>query len=152
MPPASPQNRVYAPLYFNDDVIGVVNERYVVVGNVARKSVKGYRIEYRSSFKHPIIGIVFGVSMVSYPVYTIAHTPFGSEWFNTFSIRILAVMGFIFCFGATLLVIIIQRRDHPWLVFVTDGGEVAFPLNSELGPEAKSVLRKFWGEPLGRGG
>ena len=54
---------IVGPLFFNDDLIGVLDGKYVR-GTVPRRSATGYRIEQRKSLKHPVIGLLVGVFMV----------------------------------------------------------------------------------------
>jgi len=131
--------RVVEPLFFNDDVIGVLDGKYVQ-GTVGLRSITTYRVERRTSFKHPVVGLLLGLAMVGVPAQAVAGDPLGLWWLTLGRPMRLVGSFFMVCFGLLLLWGVVRRRDEPWVVFVTTTGERAFPLRNELSPRAASVL------------
>ncbi|MBI1369875.1 MAG: hypothetical protein GC162_14620 [Planctomycetes bacterium] len=126
-------------LIFSDDRVGVTDGGYVL-GMVSRASLTGYRLEYRSSFKHPRAGFLMGVILAGLPLQTVAGDPLNLGWL-ILSTPLRMIASFcMFTFGAAMLVSVACRRDIPWIVFERAAGERAFPLQAELPPEAVAVM------------
>lgn len=142
------QYHVVWPLFFDDDVIGVLDGKYVQ-GTVARRSVTAFRLERRTSFKHPIIGLLLGLVLVGIPTQALAGDPLGLWWLTLASPMRLAGSFFMVCFGVFLLGSVMRRRDEPWVVFVTSTGEHGFPLRHNLSSEASEALRSICSGPAG---
>jgi len=95
-----------------------------ICGAVPRTRLVSFRQEHRTSFKHPIVGLVVGLLMVgaSLAVCLLALA----------SLHFLLGSIFTFFFGAYLLWGVVRRHDEPWTVFVLDNDACAFPLKTEL--------------------
>jgi hypothetical protein len=131
--------KVAKPIFYDERVIGVLEGKYVQ-GTVGRRSLRAYRVEQRTSFKHPIVGAVLGGVLVGVPLQAVAGDPLGLWWLTLASPMRLAGSVFMAFFGAFLLWGVIRRREQPWLVLTTVSGERAFPLNEELSKLAAEVL------------
>jgi hypothetical protein len=117
-----------------------------VLGSVARTSLTGYRIEQRTSFKHPIVGMLLGVALIAVPVQSCAGDPLGVSWLTPGSFRVGAASLFMLFCGLFLLWGVIRRRDEPWIVFIASAGERAFRLRADLSPQAAGVLHSVVGD------
>ena len=131
---------IAAPLFFNDDVIGVLDGRYVA-GAVPRRRLIGFRQEYRTSFKHPIVGLAVGLVMV-----VIALVSFLAWLVALADLHFLLGSIFMFIFGVYLLWGVVRRHDEPWVVFILDHEERALPLKAELSPDHVALLEKLCAE------
>ena len=127
---------IVGSIFFNDDVIGVLDGTYVI-GSVVRKSVTSVRSELRPSCKHPVVAAVVGALMIIAPVENFAGDPLGLAWLMMGS---LTAGVFLFCCGCYLLWGVMRQRDEPWIVFITETGERAFPLKQALTPRAMDLL------------
>jgi hypothetical protein len=144
--PIDPNARyqVIDPIFFNDEVIGVLEGKYVR-GKVGRRLVTGYRVEHRTSFKHPIAGLALGLALVGLPLQALAGDPLGLGGFLAgTNMRTIGAL-FMVCFGVYVLWEVARRRQEPWLVFVIEGGERGFPLTKELSPQALETLKTIIG-------
>ncbi len=142
---SSDPNAVYQvvePLFFNDDVIGVLDGKHIL-GRVNRSSVTAFRVEQRSSFKHPVMGFVLGLVMIGIPLLPPAFEPDGLKYFTRASKEWLFVCFFLLCIGGYLIWCAASRRDQPWLVFETGSSEFAYPLRQTLPQRAEEVLRSL---------
>ena len=142
---ASPQYNVVDPLFFNEDVFGVLDGSYIL-GTMDRDAVKAVRHEERKSFKHPVIGGLVSAAFVVVPLQSVLGDPLGLWWLTLASPFRLVGSFFLFLFGIILLWGVVRRRDEPWIVFVTKSGERAFPLRRDVSPKAAAVLRTLFGE------
>ena len=131
---------IVAPLFFNDDVVGVLDGRYIS-GAVPRRRLVGFRQENRTSFKHPIIGLAIGLAMV---VISIA---IFLAWLLTLAdLHFLLGSIFMFFFGVYLLWGVLRRHDEPWVVFLLEQEERALPLKAELSPDHVALLERICAE------
>lgn len=139
--PVDPTARyhVVTPLFFNDDLVGILDGD-AVTGTVARAMVLAVRCEPRSSFKHPVAGLLLGVLLVGAAYWPLRGAPIANWWAILVLSKWLIASLFLFVFGAWLLWEVITRRDEPWIVFVTATRERAFPLKTDLKPQAIAVL------------
>lgn len=137
---------IAAPLFFNDEIIGVLDGKYVQ-DSVARTALTGYRIEQRTSFKHPIMGLILGIALIVAPVQSFAGDPLRLWWFTMGSLHGIAGSFFMLLCGLYLVCAVIRRRDEPWIVLLTTTGERAFRLRDGLTPQAVGVLTSLVGDP-----
>jgi hypothetical protein len=130
------------PLFWTDELVGVLDGRYVL-GSVPRKSVTAVRFEERSSFKHPIAGGILALGLIVLPAMALIGNPFGWAWIAIYIFR--GPIGCIFAviFGSYLLWLVIRRHDEPWIVFVMGSIERAFPLKKRLEPQALALLQSL---------
>lgn len=132
--------QIVAPIYFNNDVVGVLDGKHSQ-GRVGRRALMGFRIDRRTSFKHPVIGFVIGFVLVAIPLQALMGDPLGLWWVTLASPLRLVGSFFLFSFGIYLLWGVVSRREMPWLVLITDSGERAFPLRDEMPENAVAALR-----------
>jgi len=137
--------KVAGPIFYDDDVIGVLEGKYVQ-GTVGRRSLQGFRIDRRTSFEHPVVGWLLGGVLVGVPLQAVAGDPLGLWWLTLASPMRLGASVCMVIFGACLLWGVIRRRDLPWLVLMTRTGERAFPLGEELPENAAIVLKSLVAE------
>jgi hypothetical protein len=130
--------RVIAPICYDDHVVGVVDGKYLA-GAVSRTAVTAIRLERRTSFKHPIVGLIVGISAMGISFLALAGDP------TLATPHELVGLLFLFSVGAYLLWGVLRRRDEPWLVFVLGSSERAFPLKDDLSAEASSLLTQLCG-------
>jgi hypothetical protein len=136
------QCRVVYPLFFDDELVGVLEGKYVL-GTVARRSLIAVRTERRSSFKHPAVGAAVGLAMTLVPLQSVAGDPLGLWWLTLGSPLRLVGSFFMFGFGALLLWGVWRRREEPWIVFTTKAGESAYPLEYGLSPQARETVQSL---------
>jgi hypothetical protein len=133
---------IVRPIFFNDNVIGVLDGRYVQ-GTIGRRALRAFRVEQRTSFKHPVVGAVLGGVLTVVPLLTLVGDPLGLWWLTLASPLRLVGSFFMLFFGVCLLWGVMRRREQPWLVLTTASGERAFPLNEELPETAVAALRSL---------
>jgi hypothetical protein len=141
---SSKQYSVVKPIFINDEVVGVLDETYVL-GTVARSRLKAFRTETRTSFKHPIIGAILGTVMVGVPVQSALGDPLNLWWLTLASPARVAGAVFMLFIGAYLLYGVLRRRDEEWLVLVSEHEERAFPIGGKLAPHVVDQLRELIG-------
>jgi len=139
--PEGPFSRV-GPLAFNESWILVLENNYVAA-RIDRNDVKALRLERRSSFKHPVLGVAFGIAMILPAVgylfdlvYAVSVLP---RMFGKLTIGVV----FLALGGAYLLYGCLTRRDIPWLLVTTNRGEKAFGLEDRSGPEVEALLQSL---------
>ena len=134
--------QIAGPIFYNDNVIGVFDGRHVL-GTVRRSSVTAWRTEYRTSFKHPVVGLVLAIIMLGVPLQSLLGDPLHLWWLTSMSmLRIIASMCMVLI-GLYLLFELIRRRDLPWIVFNLGVEEQAFALKAELPPEAVDAVNQM---------
>lgn len=139
--PAAPYT-VVDQIFYDDRVVGVLEHSYVL-GTVHRASITAVRFEGRSTFKHPVIGLVLGLAFAGVPVQSVLGDPLHLWWLTLASpMRVLGSVFMLFV-GTYLLWEVIRRRDEPWVVFVLGTTERAFPLARPLSAPALQFLQSF---------
>src|SRR5690349_3669776 len=99
------------PFIYNDETIGIVEGNYVVE-RVRRAFITGIDFECRSSFKHPIIGLILGLVLVTVPVQAVMGDPLGLWWLTLASPHRVAGTFFMFLFGIYLIWAVLRRRNE----------------------------------------
>ena len=123
--------------FFHDDRIVGVLEADRVLGSVLRAEVTAIRLERRSTFKHPVLGLLLGLLLFLGPVDLMLGDPWGLRWLalGSCTTMICEMM-----FGTYLLWSVIRRRDETWVVFASASGERAFPLSEQPLPDQIKLL------------
>jgi hypothetical protein len=122
----------YVPLgpIAHSDRLVVVLDGSDVVGSVAIADTLSIRIEQRSSFKHPIIGLVLGAILIAAPVgATLSAVIFPPVL--TISLTLI---------GLYLVIAAARVRKVPWLIALTKTGERAFMLYGTVTPEVEAFV------------
>lgn len=96
------------------------------ISSVVRASIRAMRVEPRSSFKHPIAGIIFGVSFVILPVSTFVGDPFGINLLLWGSAQGVGGAIALLLLGIYLILGVLRRHDMPWLVVQTESRRASF--------------------------
>ncbi len=113
------------PVFYSDHVVGVLDGEYVV-GSVNRNEITAIRQQTRTSFKHPILGSIFGVFSVAASFLLLRADP------------IVGVPALFI--GLYILWGVVRRRSEPWIVFRLTRYAWAFPLPKPLGDEEIAKL------------
>ena len=130
------------PIAFNERLIVVLEGKYVA-GRVFRDQVQRLEIQWRSSFKHPFLGIVIGAGCCFPLGELIAGDPLELGGLFSMNVRTLAGSLFLFLCGIYLLFGAIFRRQVPFLVAQTTTGEYAFRLRETITPEIEQFVTKL---------
>src|SRR3954469_25311162 len=117
---ANPSARynVIEPLFYNDEIVGVLDKGYVL-GSVRRRSFTAASVQHRTSFKHPVLGTLVGLLMLVVPGQGLANDPLGLWWFVLGSCYGWPASLLLMFLGAYLRWGVVRRHDEPWIVFVT---------------------------------
>ena len=95
--------QIVAPIYFNNDVVGVLDGKHSQ-GRVGRRVLTGFRIDRRTSFKHPVIGFVIGFVLVVIPLQALIGDLLGIWWVTLASpLRLVGSFFPFFLLGIYLL-------------------------------------------------
>lgn len=132
------------PLFYSDELIGVVDGNNNVLGSVPRASVTSVRLEQRTSFKHPLIGFLVGITLIAAPIDALMGYPLG---IGRLTFGSCAAVGSELFFGGYLLVSVVRRRDEPWIVFVLRDMERGFPLKWPMPQEIVALAQKVCAIP-----
>jgi hypothetical protein len=127
------------PLIFDDHIIGVLDGKYPL-GSVPRASVTAIRFEERTSFKHPILGLILGLLLVGIPTDELTGNHLG---IGKLAIGSCTALVCSFLFGLYLIIQILRRRNEQWIVFVLGPVERAFPLKQPISNEQIVILNKL---------
>lgn len=114
-----------------------------IVGSVVRASIRSVRLKMRSSFQHPIVGVILGVTFVMLGVWPLLGNAFQistlshASAFMVWGAMVLAIL------GAYLIVGVLRRRDLPWLIVQTDVEERAFALAENSEEQSRAAIEAF---------
>lgn len=122
------------PIFYDGDLIGVL-DGVTVMGSMARKEITAVRLERRTSFKHPILGLILGGVLMAAGLY----------WFSLTSGDGFVLYGCLLGCGAYLLQGVVRRREIPWLVLVAGTTEREFPLRQDLPAAVITVIEEVTG-------
>lgn len=134
----SSSDRVFEKLgqvAYDDDWLLVLDERDNVIQEIPRARIESVKVEMRSSFKHPVIGVILGGILVGVPASAFLGDPLGVRETILYHLEYLLSAASLFFFGLFLLFPALASRKIPWLVIGTSYGERAFPLQCEITDE-----------------
>ena len=120
---------------FDDARLFVLDKKDYIVHDINRGSIESAQIEMRSSFKHPVTGIIVAAILVTGPASAFLGDPLDIAELILGDPTILVMAVFLIFLGLCLFFPAISARKIPWLVINTTYGERAFPLTCEITDE-----------------
>ncbi len=124
---------------YDDDWV-LVLDGDTIVHEIPRGTIMSAGVETRSSFKHPVIGMLLGGVLVGAPISAFLGDPLGIKPVILYDPMHVFMTGFLVFLGVCLYFPAISNKKIDWLVINTEHGERTFPLKCELEDELAEFL------------
>jgi hypothetical protein len=126
------------PLAFNDQTLFVL-EGKTIAAVLHHVQMRHLSLETRSSFQHPIAGLIVGSAFLVLPFWLIWGGPaWGPEALTNLYMAMSLLC--LLAAGAYLVLAVLLRRPRPWLIVDTKVGRRQFLLRGDVTPEVEALV------------